>query len=101
MRYLDEKVMWYAETEELSYKLENKSAREIQQILDKNDVIKLRSTKRPKTTMFNRVMFVMLFLPIMLLCSTKWCITGDFYLDSWEKKSRVLTFILNLMGRNK
>ena len=98
MRYLDEKILWYAEKEELSKKLANKSEQEIQTIIDQMDIIRLRSTERPKTNVLNRLMSVLLTLPLYMLCSVKWCFTGDFYLDSWEKKYKVLSWIIKIMG---
>ena len=71
MRYLDERELWYNETEELSERLANKSVKEIQAILDANDVIKLRSTKRPNQAVFTRFMLVLLTIPLLMLCSVK------------------------------
>lgn len=101
MRYLDERQMWYAETEELAERLANKSTRDLQAILDDHDVIKLRSTERPKATTFNRLMLILLTVPLLLLCSIKWCFTGNFYLDSWEKKYKMVEFVIKIMGVRK
>lgn len=101
MRYLDERQLWYAETEELAERLANKSARDIQAILDDHDVIKLRSTERPKATAFNRLMLVLLTIPLLLFCSIKWCFTGNFFLDAWEKKYKVIAWIIEIMGVRK
>lgn len=98
MRYLDERELWYTETEELAERLANKSARDIQAILDDHDVIKLRSTARPKATAFNRLMLVLLTIPLLLLCSIKWCFTGNFFLDTWEKKYKVIAWAIEIMG---
>lgn len=101
MRYLDERELWYAETEELAERLANKSAREIQTILDAHDVIRLRSTDRPKATAFNRLMLVLLTIPLLSLCSVKWCFTGNFFLDTWEKKYKVIAWVIEIMGVRK
>ena len=101
MRYLDERKLWYAETEELAERLANKAARDIQEILDAHDVIRLRSTARPKATAFNRVMLVILTIPLLSLCSVKWCFTGNFFLDTWEKKYKVIAWIIKIMGVRK
>ena len=101
MRYLDERQLWYAETEELAERLANKSAGDIQAILDEHDVIRLRSTTKPEATAFNRLMLILLTVPLLLLCSIKWCFTGNFYLDSWEKKYKMVEFVIKIMGVRK
>lgn len=101
MRYIDERELWYAETEELAERLANKSARDIRGILDDHDVIRLRSTARPKATAFNRLMLVLLTIPLLLLCSVKWCLTGNFFLDTWDKKYKVISWVIKVMGVRK
>ena len=101
MRYLDERKLWYAETEELAERLANKSLRDIQEILDAYDVIRLRSTERPKATAFNRLMLVLLTIPLLLLCSVKWCFTGNFFLDTWEKKYKAIACVIKIVGVRK
>ena len=98
MRFTDEKPMWYADTERLAKQLANKTERDIQDILDKHDVIKLRSTERPSESLMNRVVLVVVFIPFVMLSLIKWMVTGDMYLDSWIKKNRVLGFIVRLAG---
>lgn len=100
MRFKDEKVMWYSDTERLAALLEDKSKEEIQEILEEHDVIKLRSIDRPKTTGFNRVALVIFFIPVLTVSGVKWFLTGDRYLDSWAKQSRTLRTILKFMGES-
>lgn len=88
-------------TEDLAERLANKSARDIQEILDDHDVIRLSSTERPKATAFNRLMLVILTIPLLSLCSVKWCFTGNFFLDTWEKKYKVIAWIIKIMGVRK
>lgn len=91
MIFTDEKEMWYSETEKLAEKLSNKTQREIQEILDESDVIALRSIDRPKDNkILNRFVFILLFVPLLLLSAIKWIFTGDKYLDSWFKKYKML-----------
>lgn len=98
MIFKDEKEMWYSQTEELAYKLANKDVAEIQEILDDHDVIRLRSTERSGKTIFNR--FSILFVyPILLgIFSIKWLLTGEGHLDSWEKKSKIIKFLIRMIG---
>ena len=98
MRFTDEKPMWYADTEMLAKQLSNKTEREVQEIFDKHDVIKLKSTKRPSASFMNRLVLVIVFIPLVILSFIKWVVTGDRYLDSWVKKNRALGFIVRLAG---
>ena len=101
MRFSDEKQMWYADTERLAKQMVNKSEKELFDLLDKYDIIKIVSTDRPKVTTFNRLMFVLLFIPLMMLAATKWMGTGDAYLDTWAKKYKLVGLIYKLIGVDK
>jgi hypothetical protein len=101
LRFKDEKPMWHADTERLSRKLENKSSADIQTILDEYDVIYLRSCERPKTTLFNRIILCMCAPIFVFLSSAKWMLTGDRFLDSWCKNSKILSCLFKLSGINQ
>ena len=101
MRFSDEKQMWYADIERLAKRMANKSEQELLDIFYKHDIIKIVSTDRPKVTTFNRLMFVVLFIPLMMLAATKWMGTGDAYLDTWAKKYKLVGLIYKLIGVDK
>jgi len=101
MRFSDEKQMWYADTERLAKQMANKSEQELLDIFYKHDIIKIVSTDRPEVTIFNRLMFVLLFIPLTMLAATKWMGTGDAYLDSWAKKYKLVGWIYKLIGVDK
>jgi hypothetical protein len=98
MRFLDEKELWNSEVEDVAEKLANKSKVEIIDILYEQDVIRLRSTTRPKNNLFNRLMFIILVIPLFILCGIKWCFTGNMYLDSWEKRYKILALVIKIIG---
>ena len=98
MRFKDEREMWSADIEALAAQLSNKSNDEVEEILDAHDVIKLRSCDGPKSTLVNRLALI-LFVPILILVTgIKWLCTGDRYLDSWEKRNKILRNILKISG---
>lgn len=101
MRFSDEKQMWYADTERLAKQMANKSEQELLDIFYKHDIIKIVSTNRPEVTTFNRLMFVLLFIPLTILAATKWMGTGDAYLDTWAKKYKLVGLIYKLIGVDK
>lgn len=101
MRFSDEKQMWYADIERLVSRMANKSEKELFDLLDQYDIIKIVSTDRPEVTIFNRLMFVLLFIPLTMLAATKWVGTGDAYLDSWAKKYKLVGWIYKLIGVDK
>jgi len=101
MRFSDEKQMWYADIERLAKQMANKSEQELLDIFYKHDIIKIVSIDRPEVTTFNRLMFVLLFIPLTMLAATKWMGTGDAYLDSWAKKYKLVGWIYKLIGVDK
>ena len=101
MRFSDEKQMWYADTERLAKQMANKSEQELLDIFYKHDIIKIVSIDRPEVTTFNRLMFVLMFIPLTMLAATKWMGTGDAYLDSWAKKYKLVGWIYKLIGVDK
>lgn len=101
MRFSDEKQMWYADTERLAKQMANKSEQELLDIFYKHDIIKIVSTDRPEVTTFNRLMFVLLFIPLTILAATKWMTSGDAYLDTWAKKYKLVGLIYKLIGVDK
>lgn len=101
MRFSDEKQMWYADTERLAKQMANKSEQELFDIFHEHDIIKIVSTNRPEVTTFNRLMFVLLFIPLTMIAATKWVLSGDAYLDSWGKKYRLVGWIYKLIGVDK
>ena len=101
MRFSDEKQMWHADTERLVKQMANKSEQELLDIFDKHDIIKIVSTDRPEVATFNRLMFVLLFIPLTVLAATKWMVSGDRYLDSWAKKYKLVGWIYKLIGVDK
>lgn len=101
MRFSDEKQMWYADIERLAKQMANKSEQELLDIFYKHDIIKIVSIDRPEVTTFNRLMFVLLFIPLTMLAATKWMGTGDAYLDSWAKKYKLVGLIYKLIGVDK
>lgn len=92
MRFLDEKHMWYAETEYLATKLANKSERDVLNILNQHDIIRLDSMERKPTPVLGRLLFVVSYPILLLLVGIKWVLTGDRYLDSWVKRLRLEKF---------
>lgn len=98
MRFSDEKHMWYADTEKLAEKLANKTERQVQDILDEHNVIKLITGDRPSVTALGRVTMVLLFIPLVIATVVKWFLTGDRYLDSWVKRSKVATRLIEYTG---
>ena len=100
MRFTDEKPMWYADTEALACRLADKSASDIQEILDDHDVITLASKERPNTTILERLAILIVGPIALILCAIKWALTGDHYLDSWEKKSRIVRWMFGLLGKD-
>ncbi len=101
MRFSDEKQMWYADIERLAKQMANKSEQELLDIFYKHDIIKIVSIDRPEVTTFNRLMFVLMFIPLTMLAATKWMGTGDAYLDSWAKKYKLVGLIYKLIGVDK
>ena len=101
MRFSDEKQMWYADTERLAKQMANKSEQELLDIFYKHDIIKIVSTNRPEAATFNRLMFVLLFIPLSILAATKWMGTGDVYLDTWAKKYKIVGWLYKLIGVDK
>ena len=101
MRFSDEKQMWYADTERLAKQMANKSEQELLDIFYEHDIIKIVSTDRPEVTTFNRLMFVLLFIPLTILAATQWMGTGDAYLDTWAKKYKLVGLIYKLIGVDK
>lgn len=98
MRFKDEKEMWYADTEHLAAKLADKSQKEIQEILDDRDVIKLRSCERSSISFLGRLSSIVVFPSLIILMAVKWLVSGDRYLDSWAKKYKFLNSIINFSG---
>jgi hypothetical protein len=90
--------LWYAETEDLSHKLANKSARELQEIFDSGDIIELRTAKDKRVNTIGRLLSVPTFVLLILLSGVKWLVTGDRYLDSWFKQSKILSKIIEYTG---
>lgn len=101
MRFSDEKQMWYVDTERLAKQMANKSEQELFDIFYEHDIIKIVSTDRPRVTTFNRLMFVVLFIPLSILAATKWVVSGDKYLDSWAKKYKLVGWLYKLIGVDK
>ena len=98
MIFKDEKEMWYADTEILAAKLANKDVKEIQEILDDHDVIKLQSTDREKKTVFNRLATFIVYPILLVLFCVKWLMTGRGHLDSWDKKYKSVSFLMKMIG---
>jgi hypothetical protein len=98
MRFKDEKHMWFVDTEILACELENKSKDEIQNILDQNDVITLKSGDRPNTSILGRTLFFPSFIILTIMGMIKWIITGDRYIDSLIKKYSFLKFWIDFVG---
>lgn len=98
MRFSDEKYMWYADTEKLAEKLANKTERQVQDILDEYNIIKLTTGDRPDVTALGRVTTVLLFIPLVIATVVKWFLTGDRYLDSWVKRSKLVTRLITWAG---
>ena len=98
MRFKDEKQMWYADTEMLAARLANKDKLDVQEILDSADVITLRSTERPKAKLINRISLVVLYPALVVVSVVKWLLTGDRFFDSWAKKSRWFSAVLDFAG---
>lgn len=98
MRLLGERVLWNSQVEDIANKLHMKSAEDVYSILDGYDVITLK-TVYVETTLSNRVSYLLLFIPLILLASIKWILTGNFYLDSWAKRSKSLSWLTSLAGR--
>ena len=86
MRFKDEKQMWHADTELLAGRLANKTERQVQEILDEHDVIKLRSGERPTVNVLGRILFPVVCLVLIPLSAIKWVVTGDRYLDVYAKR---------------
>ena len=98
MRFSDEKHMWYSDTEKLAEKLANRTEQQVQDILDTHHVIKLTTGDRPDVTALGRVTMVLLFVPLVIATVVKWFLTGDRYLDSWVKRSKLLTRLVEYAG---
>lgn len=98
MRFKDEKYLWNADVEAIAEGLANKSKEDVLQVLDGYNVIKLTSIERPKVTAFNRLMFLLLFIPLATAAGIKWMMTGDCYLDSWAKKYKPVSWIFKVIG---
>lgn len=98
MRFKDEKYLWNADVEAIAEMIANKSKEDVLQVFDNYDVIKLTSIERPKVTAFNRLMFVLLFIPLATTAGIKWMMTGDAYLDTWAKKYVFVGRIFKIIG---
>ena len=92
MRFIDEKYMWYAETEYLATELANKTEQEVMDILNQHDIIRLDTMERKSTHTFGRILLVVLYPFLVLLACIKWVLTGDRYLDSWSKRLHLEKF---------
>lgn len=101
MRFKDERYLWYADVERIAKQMANKSEQELFDILNEHDIIKIVSTDRPEITAFNRLMLILLFLPLSMLAATKWMLSGDAYLDAWAKKYKLVGWLYNLIGADK
>ena len=98
MRFYDERNLWYAETESLARELENKSYREIMKVFESNDIIRLRSSKRPSTTILGRTLFPFVALAFLVVIPIKWIITGNTYFDSIAKKHGWINRLSEFVG---
>jgi len=98
MIFYDERCLWYAETEELARRLENKSARDIQEIFDDHDVIRLRACDRPDTSMLGRLLLPVVALCLIITMPIKWVITGSSHFDSFARKHKWLKKITDYVG---
>ncbi len=98
MRFKDERNMWHSETEDLAEALADKSASEIQEILDEHDVITLRTGERERLNIFNRLFWIAAFPILFSLFCVKWLLTGDGHLDSWAKKFKPLELVFKYSG---
>lgn len=100
MLFKGERVLWCAEVEKIASLMANKSAEEIEEILEQYDVVSIKAIDRPKESALRRLVKALLFIPVhlgaFLLMGVKWLITGDQYLDSWIKRSRLLSMALDL-----
>lgn len=94
MRFKDERQLWYSEVEDLSEMLANKTAEEVNLILDDADVIRLQSSEQPKAGIPSRLFGVVLWPIFVLILCVKWLICGDRYLDSWGRKSKTFDWFL-------
>ena len=101
MRFKDEKVLWWAETEALAARLADKNQQELLEIFEENDVVRIHSCDRPKISIFNRVMSIFTFPVFIILMGVKWLLTGDQYLESWCKRSKALEFLFKISGHGK
>lgn len=98
MRFSDEKYMWHSDTEKLAEKLANKTEKQVQDILDDHNIIKLTTGDRPTVTIGGRITLILLFVPLVIAGCFKWCLTGDWYLDSWVKRSTIMTKLVEYGG---
>ena len=98
MRFYDERNLWYSETEELAEKLANTGVREIQEILDEHDVVRIRSCDRPKTTALGRLLFPFVAITFLFIMPVKWVITGNSYFDAVSCKYKWIRKLTNYVG---
>ena len=98
MRFKDERVLWFSETEILAAKLANKTEYELQEIFDESDIIELRTGKAKKVSFIGRFLSLIVFPLLVVLSLFKWLLTGDRYLDSWFKRSAFLELIREFCG---
>jgi len=98
MRFYDEKCLWYSETETLADQMENKTAREIQEIFDDHDVVRIRSCNRPQTTMVGRLLFPIVAISFLLIMPIKWIITGNSYFDAVSCKYKWIRKLTDYVG---
>lgn len=89
MIFSDERYLWVSDVELMVSKLANKSAAEIEDILLESKthrVCYLAVTPRNSVGVEGRLLLPLAFVFFVVLASVKWCLTGEWYLDSWKKK---------------
>lgn len=98
MRFKHERTLWYSETEDLAAQLANKTESELLDIFDDSDIIELRTCSDKKTTIIGRLLSLVIFPLLIIISMFKWALTGDRFLDSWFKKSKLLESIREYTG---
>ena len=102
MIFSDERDLFVSEIADLSEKLANKSAKEIENILDDGNyrVVYLRYKGEDLNTLKNRLALPLILPILCIMCIIKWLISGDFSLDSWTRKYKIVYFLIRLIDAN-
>lgn len=102
MIFSDERDLFVSEIEDLSQKLANKSAKEIEQILDDGNYrLMYLAYKGDDLNTFKNRLALPFIVPILcIICLIKWIISGDYYLDSWARKFKIVFILLRLIDAN-